>query len=460
MREPTGYSAIESEKLLHLIDQINYFTRELQYLESCGNLDDTVIGTAEDYLYMKKKNLEKYISKVHHHAIWQENGGRALWRTKLPDQTHLTCKTKDGLYEKLFHFYAGEESFIYDRKQHTLKALFPRFMRWKNERTAVTGKTLKEYNRLWTRYFKDDPIANKRIEDISISEWLDFFERMVKANHLTKKKFMHIRMLPNGLYEFAIRKTLVEINRIRDVDYRNLPYAPDPNRSKVKVEAFTHDELLALRTHCYKELRNTRRKCIYPLAVIFNSHMGLRFGELAGLRWKDVNFKLEEITICGQLVADIEIEEDLSFTSNGSVRVEHLKSDEEARTLPLPQESIEILKRVRNLNLSREFVFPQGDFRYKTYRDKIKEYADAIGLEGSVYRPHSLRASVAVAQYLGSLDICLVQKWLGHTNPEMTAKYIKDYRDVKDLRANMERVEAMQKTASDRPKKPIFTLIG
>ncbi|MBQ4362097.1 MAG: hypothetical protein II787_04170, partial [Lachnospiraceae bacterium] len=70
-----------------------------------------------------------------------------------------------------------------------------------------------------------------------------------------------------------------------------------------------------------------------------------------------------------------------------------------------------------------------------------------------------LRASVAIAQYLGSLDICLVQKWLGHTNPEMTAKYIKDYRDVKDLRENLEKVIAMQKKAENPPKRALFSLV-
>ena len=459
MREPKDISVSKNENLQHLIEQINYAERQLQYLKTCGNLDDTVIGTAEDYTYMKKKNLEKYINKVHHHAIWHQESGKALWRTKLPDQTPVTCKTKEGLYEKLFHFYAGEDGYLYDKKEHTLKALFPRFLRWKSERTGVTGLTLKEYDRLWRRYFASEPIAKKCLEDISVSEWMDFFERMIISNHLTKKQFMHVRMLPNGLFEFAIRKTLIEANRIRDIDYKHLPYRSDPNRSKVKVEAFTGEELLLLRDYCYRELENTRRKSIYPLAVIFNSHLGLRFGELAGLRWKDVDFDQKEISICGQLVSDVEIDEDLDFTFNGMARVERLKSNEEARTLPLPEECIEILMRIKNLGLCNKYIFPQGDFRYQTYRGKIKEYAYAIGLDGSIYRPHSLRASVAVAQYLGGLDICLVQKWLGHTNPEMTAKYIKDYRDVMDLRANLEKVVAMQKPAEKPPKKTLFSLV-
>ncbi len=270
---------------------------------------------------------------------------------------------------------------------------------------------------------------------------------------------MHVRMLPNGLFEFAVRKTLMTANTIRDIDYRHLPYRADPHRSKVKVEAFTGEELVLLRDYCYKELENSKRKPVYPLAVIFNSHLGLRFGELAGLRWKDVDFDQEELSICGQLVSDVEIDEDLDFTFNGMTRVERLKSNEESRVLPLPEECIKVLIRIKNLGLSREYIFPQGSFRYQTYRGKIKEYAYAIGLDGSIYRPHSLRASVAVAQYLGSLDICLVQKWLGHTNPEMTSKYIKDYRDVKDLRDNLEKVVAMQKPAENPPKRTLFSLV-
>ncbi len=41
----------------------------------------------------------------------------------------------------------------------------------------------------------------------------------------------------------------------------------------------------------------------------------------------------------------------------------------------------------------------------------------------------------------------------------MTAKYIKDYRDVKDLRENLEKVIAMQKKAENPPKRALFSLV-
>ena len=92
---------------------------------------------------------------------------------------------------------------------------------------------------------------------------------------------------------------------------------------------------------------------------------------------------------------------------------------------------------IKNLGLSDEYVFPNGNFRYHTYNDKVKDAAKAIGLDAKDFHTHCLRSTAATNTYNSCYDIKQVQLLLGHTTPEMTSKYVKDWRGIEVLRETM-----------------------
>ena len=120
-----------------------------------------------------------------------------------------------------------------------------------------------------------------------------------------------------------------------------------------------------------------------------------------------------------------------------------MKSHEKPRFLPLPSEAALMLEEIRKLGLSSEYVFPKGNFRYRTYNDKIKKAAAAIGLDPKKYHTHCLRATAATNTYNACFDIKQVQALLGHTTPEMTSKYVRDWRGVDVLRKTMEKTSTI-----------------
>ena len=152
------------------------------------------------------------------------------------------------------------------------------------------------------------------------------------------------------------------------------------------------------------------------------------------------------------MVSDVEMVGD-TFIDRGKKVVDRLKSHEKPRLVPLLPEGVEILQRIRALHLDDKLVFPPGNFRYKTYNDKIKNAAEAIGLSPKDFHTHCLRASAATSMYIYTKDIRLVQALLGHTTPEMSAKYVKDWRGADDLRKALEQVQAAQ-------KRPRLTLVS
>ena len=440
-----------------LIKQIEFFKSELNDLLNYGTLDDTAAGSAKDIQMMIEQNIAAFVNEVHERSIWlQKKKGRngsikELWVTRLGPNRQVTSTTKAGLYEKIYYYYKTGNPYLGNRNQHSLKYLFPRFMKDYKAYDNVTGKTLQEYQQRWNRYFEPYPITDRCIEDIRPIEWKQFFQKLIKEHNLTKSQFQDIRTVLNGVFEYAVDLEIVESNRIRDLNYRRMPYAESEAYHSVKAKAFTAEQMACLKVWCYNEIASRKKRSIYPYCILWNMNMGLRFGELAALAWEDIDFNQKVITVHSQMISEVEMV-DGKFVSRGRKIVNHLKSHEKARMLPLLPESIEILKKIRELRLDDVYVFPPGHFRYKTYNDKIKEAAGAIGLSPKDFHTHCLRATAATSIYLSTKDLYLTQAMLGHTTPEMTQKYIKDWRQVEDIR------KALEENRQELPA-PRFTLV-
>ena len=97
------------------------------------------------------------------------------------------------------------------------------------------------------------------------------------------------------------------------------------------------------------------------------------------------------------------------------------------------------------MSLSNEYVFP---LRRNTYTEKvIKAIAFAKGIyafdseekrnpELKDYHPHSLRSAAGTALYAETGDIKVVQWFMGHSNPNMTNRYIQgldEFNTVKEV---------------------------
>ena len=94
------------------------------------------------------------------------------------------------------------------------------------------------------------------------------------------------------------------------------------------------------------------------------------------------------------------------------------------------------------LNLSQEYVFPPGKFRYHTYNDKVKEAAKAAGLKAEEYHSHCIRATMATNLYkLTRGDLRQVQYQMRHTTTKMTEKYIDDWWTLDAIRNSWENME-------------------
>lgn len=393
----------------------------------CGNdniSDKSWLACKQD---MIKKEKERFVLIVHTHKIWQQPG-KGLWTTYLRKENDklgkITSKSYEGLIEKLYqHYLEGTTSIV-------LKDLWPEVMVWK--RNQISGKTLKEADRLWKKYYASDPISSKKITEIGMKDWKKFFAKIITANGLTRKQFSEIRTVANYIVRYCILNDILEHNTIRDLADVEFPFRKTAPYNSIKAPHFAENDIEKIKEVCDQEILDTKKRPIYPLAIKFNLSYGLRIGELSALKWSDVDFENRTIYISHQYVVDFELSDDGTFRNLGRVDTNSIKGHEEPRILPLTDEGIEILEKVKELDLPGEYIF---QIRYNTYNNRIKDIAAKVKVSEVVFRTHSLRTTAARSVYRKCGDVKVVQSLLGHTTPGMTFKYIKDFDNLERLRA-------------------------
>lgn len=144
--------------------------------------------------------------------------------------------------------------------------------------------------------------------------------------------------------------------------------------------------------------------------------LGLRFGEVAGLRRRDVDLERAEVSV-RQTLTEVA----------GRVTIGPPKSRASVRTVaaptPLVAELVSYCER-RSIESPDALLFVnragqplrRGDFRAAVFLPALRR----TGLEGLTF--HGLRHSAATQWVASGIDIRTVQAWLGHANPQLVLR--------------------------------------
>ena len=429
---------LSPQQIKELNEQTEKLRREIEYFSyglSCDMLDP--FHTAE-YTQMISKKKEQYVLAVHNTKIQEQHGTRGngssyvVFATRPNGESkYIKSSTYDGLIEKLYAHYCGED------RDTTLRSIFKDATLWKSGR-GVAGKTIVEYTRIWEKYFANDKIADLKIEKLDVFALTDFYDRTVAGYNLTYSQTQNLRNVISYIMQYCIKQRLINHNPAIDVDYNDFPYKKTTGRKdKIKKVPLPPERIPEMIQWCRAQLDNPRVNVLHPYGIIIGLKLGDRYGELLGMRWSDINFVERTLTISSQSVPVYTVNDDLTFNYEGRKPVDHIKGYEEPIPIPIPEDAFDALLKIRELNLSDEFVFPKNHFRINTFNDYIKKMAEYLGLDPSKYSSHSLRTTAATDLFLKTRDVFLVQRLLHHTTPKMTSQYIKDVAIDERLRKAM-----------------------
>jgi integrase len=204
----------------------------------------------------------------------------------------------------------------------------------------------------------------------------------------------------------AQRQGLVTRNVAAHVDRVTPPHKAIDTYTEAEVQ-----ELLAA-------IADDRRCHAWELAL-----SGLRRGEIAGLRWADVNLEAKELTITTNRV-----------NAGGKTVENEPKSETSRRTLPLPDRLVSVLKTAKRRQTAERLALG-GSYRSGAYvvSNEIgdpytpsvlsrywRETVEAAGLRH--IKLHAARHTCATLMHLQGVPVAVIAAWIGHKDASLTMR--------------------------------------
>lgn len=237
-----------------------------------------------------------------------------------------------------------------------------------------------------------------------------FFVIKQNTSPLSQKTVLEHHRLISSILALAEKEMLIPYNPAAKATPPR-PVKPEPNYFQPET---VYAILNAVDTEPLK----------YRVFVYLAVSTGARRGELAGLKWDNVNLTTGQVNI----------NHGLYYSSKRGIYEGTTKTGEH-RSLKIPAEVITLLKRwqreqteIRLLNGDRwqdcGYIFTQDDGRPMhpdTWTGWLKKFSKRHGLPH--INPHAFRHSAASALIANHVDVVTVSKVLGHASPNTTGKF-------------------------------------
>lgn len=145
--------------------------------------------------------------------------------------------------------------------------------------------------------------------------------------------------------------------------------------------------------------------------------LGLRRGELAALRWSDINLNAATITVQRARTTD-----GLTVLEGGT------KTEAGRRELPIPEPLLPVLQRCRALageDQADGYVLTQQKSKGRPFHPRTmnRRWTDALAAAGVPHvRLHDARHTTATQLHAMGVQLADIAAWLGHANAEVTAR--------------------------------------
>ncbi len=242
-----------------------------------------------------------------------------------------------------------------------------------------------------------------------------FCQKQVNRIFKSLKNYNNVINLIRHIFDYAKAMKQIKINPMGDVI---VPKRNHKNNAGKQAPNFYNKEQLKIFLEILKE------HAPYQMYVVFRvlAFTGMRKGELAALKWSDVDF----------INGTISIKRTVAFDENGKYHIQSPKTRKSIRTISVDDTTLnalktwknelrkELFKQGKNIDKGDEFIFhsKQGKFMNKYINYFLKTIIEKYDLPP--IKPHGFRHTHASLLFESGASIKEAQDRLGHENVQTT----------------------------------------
>ncbi len=271
--------------------------------------------------------------------------------------------------------------------------------------TKLKDNTTKAYRGYADLYILPK-LGNKKVRELRLRDLQRFYNQLLESLSVNSVKRIHV--VVHGALLDAARNGIIEN------DFSGPGYVEFPPAQRFEGKAYTQEQFSILLSYA--------RQVGEPMlsAVILATCYGLRQSEVIGLRWSDIDFAENTLTVTNTVV------------ERGSLRIEEetTKTKSSHRVIALIPGTVDYLKELREKQIrltgkaDKVCCWPNGSIVHGDYlTKKLHKIQKMAGLEQ--IRFHDLRHTAAslllqqarmqqVSKFLGHSDIAVTMNIYGH----------------------------------------------
>lgn len=382
--------------------RINLDKQILNYAVENGIID---IATIQHNICMNER--KRYIAQ-HKYAIWQ--GTKNKWYTHLPGESENSRKlvkrnTREQIEDAIVDYYKNVEEEPY------IKDVFYEWINRKLEYGEILKQTYDRYETDFIKYFPKSELYGIKFRYITEDMLELFIRRTIRDEQLTSKSWGNLRTLINGVFKYGKKMGYTNIsvtNFMGDLEISSKVF---------KRRYFSDEESVFTDTEVEKILSyiDNNSISIVNLGISLAFLTGLRAGELAALKYSDLNGNILNVD-----------KTEIRYKNNSTYVFEvrnYTKGSEGHRKVILTDDAVKIIEIAHQLNPYSEYLFTYNGKRLKgkAFTVKLYKICDYVNIPRRSL--HKVRKTYGTKLLNAGLDEKLITKQMGHTDISTTKNY-------------------------------------